>query len=481
MKRMKFRLIFCSLFLTVVLFAQRAENAETLFNNKQYAKARTVYEALLKQNPNSTLFNYRYARCCYELKDPEPAIVHFEKAGSKYPIRNLYLGELYFDTYRFDESVTAYNNFMLTLKPEDPKLADCQQKVKKAEMAARLLTKVDDITVVDSMVVDKSDFLRFYQFGSDIGTLSQEALKLKKGSVVDKIRYTTQRQDRVYYSDSIKGNMDIFSSYKLLDEWSQPVSVSDNINTSTNENYPFLLLDGITMYFASDGEKSIGGYDLFITRYTSSSGNFLTPENIGMPFNSPYNDYMMVIDEQRKIGWFATDRYQSVGKVVIYTFVPNNLKKIVHSEDKDYLRHAAQLRTYRKVSKELSDSLIKAESQNQMSDKQIEFLINDSVVYTHLNQFKSEEAAKLWLDLNKLSVNFKNNTNQLADLRSQYASDENHQKRMPIASLILELENKNVEVEKQLFFKTIQVRNMEIKQLQKKYSQNECDVLSDHL
>jgi len=120
--------------------------------------------------------------------------------------------------------------------------------------------------------------------------------------------------------------MDIFSSFKLLDNWSLPVSVSNVINTDANENYPFLMLDGVTLYFASDGENSIGGYDIFITKYASGSQDFLVPENIGMPFNSPANDYMMVIDEQQRIGWFATDRNQPAGKVMIYKFIPNETK-----------------------------------------------------------------------------------------------------------------------------------------------------------
>ena len=36
----------------------------------------------------------------------------------------------------------------------------------------------------------------------------------------------------------------------------------------------------------------MGGYDIFVTRYNSDTDNYLNPENVGMPFNSPFNDYM---------------------------------------------------------------------------------------------------------------------------------------------------------------------------------------------
>lgn len=464
---MKFRLIYLFLFFSITSFAVPTDNGDFLFNNKQYSKARAVYEGLLKKKPNDALYNYKYARCCYELKDFEDAIIHFEMSGPKFPLRDLYLGELYFNTYRFDQSIMAYQTYIATLKPDDKKIPEYQQKAKKAELAAHLMSKVEDIAVVDSVVVDKSDFLKYYKFSTELGTVSQELLKLNAHRTFDRIKYTTQRQDRVYYSDSIRGQMDIFTSYKLLDSWSEPTPISELINTSANENYPFLLLDGVTVYFASDGENSIGGYDLFVTRFTPSSNSYLPPENIGFPFNSPANDYMMVIDEQRKLGWFATDRNQKTGKIMIYTFVPNQLKMIVRSENKDFVIRAAQLKSYRKVAPLVSDDVAPVQDQQQSVEKQIQFVINDTLVYTSINQFKSDEAVKLWSEMHKLTLDLKSMRTKLDDLRIQYANAQNNDEKLAIAPKILELERKISEKEKLISFKTIQIQNKEIQYLQK--------------
>ncbi len=465
---MKFKLIFFSLIITFNLFGQSIKDGENFFNNKQYAKARSVYESLLSKRPNDALYNYRYARCCYELKDVQSAIEHFEKAGTKYPLRDLYLGELYFNSYHFDKSVMAYETYIATLKPDDTSLLDLKQKVNKAGIASRLLTKVEDIAIVDSAVVDKSDFLRFYKISKELGTLTQTPLKLKGHRVVDKIVYTTQRQDRVYYSDTIQGQTDIFTSFKLLDSFSLPVSVSKEINTPANENYPFLLLDGITLYFASDGDNSIGGYDLFITRYTPATNTFLKPENIGMPFNSPANDYMMVVDEQRKLGWFATDRNQPAGKVMIYTFVPNKYKIIIRSEDKDSIRAAAQLKTYRKITKSLKDSTSTDSVQLQESENQIEIVINDSVVYTNAKQFKSKEAILLWNKLHVMTVSLKSKQLELENLRLQYNNIEKQQERDSLSTNIIDLEKSCIELKNQISSIKTEVRNTENHFLQKK-------------
>ena len=460
-KLMKLKLIFFSFLITFPLFGQSLKDGETYFNNKQYLKAKTIYESLLNKKPNDALYNYRYARCCYELKDAETAIQHFEMTGNKYPLRDLYLGELYFTTYRFDKSVMAYQSYIATLDITDNKLPDLKRKESMAENASRLMSKIEDIAIVDSVAVDKNNFLQFYKFSKELGTLSQSEINLKARKIADKIVYTTQRQDRVYFSDSIKGQMDLFTSYKLLDAFSLPVSISKGINTQANENYPFLMLDGITLYFASDGENSIGGYDIFITRYTPATDSFLKPENIGFPFNSTANDYMMVIDEQRKVGWFATDRNQPAGKVMIYSFIPTKIKTIIHSEDNDYLRSAAQLKTYRKAKLNITANNSTDETQLQESDNQLNFVINDSVVYTNASQFKSEEAKKMWKELHSIMLESKNKEIELEDLRTNYNEVEKLEDRKLRATAILKLEKNCLELKTKISIKKTEVINIE--------------------
>lgn len=465
---MKLKLTILFLVANFALWAQKASEGENFFNSKQYAKAREVYEALLKQKPGDALYNYRYARCCYELKDFENAIVHFEMSGNKYPQRDLFLGELYFNAYRFDESVMAYQTYNATLKPDDPKIAELQRKVGKAEKAAKLLNKVEDIAILDSVVVNKNDFIRFYKSGNELGKITVEPLKLSSRKYAEKVKFTTQRKDRVYYSDSIQGQLDLFTSYKLLDSWSEPVPLSSVVNTRANENYPFLSLDGVTIYYASDGENSIGGYDIFVSRYNTSNGTYLTPENLGMPFNSPYNDYMLVVDEQRKIGWFVTDRYQQAGKVVVYTFVPNETKTIIRTEDKNYLRNAAQLKVHRNAVVTSGNNEVGLENNLPEADKKIEFVINDSVVYTNADQFKNKEALKTWTEMRGLVSELDTKKNILESLYTQYMQIDSQQERESLNILIPELEKKIIELKKQIDQKTLQARNQEIISLKNK-------------
>ena len=56
--------------------------------------------------------------------------------------------------------------------------------------------------------------------------------------------------------------MQLYSRIRLLDGWSEPEPLM-SLNEQGNVNYPFLMSDGITLYYASDGEGSLGGYDIF--------------------------------------------------------------------------------------------------------------------------------------------------------------------------------------------------------------------------
>jgi len=459
---MKYKLIYIFAIACLSVSAQSADEAQRLFNNGQYAEAGEIYNALLKRNPRNELNNYRYARCCYETGKLELAMAHFEMSGERYPLKNFYLGELYFMSYEFKKSAEAYTKYLPTLEAKDERIPEIEKRLKQTEFANRLLSRVEDIAVIDSMIVDKEDFLNHYHFSNELGTLQQERVFFDSCRTENKITYTTQRKDRVYFSDSIEGRMDIFTSYRLLNDWSIASPLSNIINSSANENYPFLLLDGVTMYFASNGENSIGGYDIFVTKYIPSTNTYLTPENIGMPFNSPYNDYMMVIDEINKTGWFATDRYQPTDKVALYFFILNDSKIILQSDNEEEIRLAAQLKTFREANVSKNIRIVQKADSND-SEKEFEFVITDNLIYTNSSQFKSKDALKAWKEMNKLAVQMVNMKEQLKILREDYAKVNTESERSIISPKILLLENKIQEQDELILQKTITVRNEEIK------------------
>ena len=106
--------------------------------------------------------------------------------------------------------------------------------------------------------------------------------------------------------------------------------------------FPFLMPDGVTLYFANNGGNSLGGYDIFMTRRSDDADgrSYMQPQNIGMPYNSPYDDYMLAIDENSGLGWWATDRNRIPDSLTVYVFVPAQMRVNVEVSDPNLARLA---------------------------------------------------------------------------------------------------------------------------------------------
>jgi len=465
---MKLKFLILYFFLTTMVSAQTATQAETFFNSKKYSEAKSIYENLLRKKPNDFSLNYKYARCCYELKYDELAIKHFEIAVPKFPQSNSYLAELYYNNYMFELAIQAYKSHISGLDSLDRQITALNKRLKIAELGAKLIRRVEDITIIDSILVNKNEFLKFYKVSKELGSIEQKRLKMNNRQVVDKISFTTQRNDRMFLSDSTRNNIDIFSSIKLLNDWSLPNSISSKINTEANENYPFLLLDGITIYFASDGVNSLGGYDIFVTKYSSVTQDYLQPENIGFPFNSFANDYMMIVDEQNNLAWFATDRNQPSTKVVIYKFIFNQSKIYVSNDDFTNTKQAALLKSYKKT---LDKSIVFKNEDNDFTTKmknESKIIINDSIIYNKPNEFKSKDALKSYAEYSEFLSNLKLQQKELQNLRYQYSNIENAETIKQIAEKIIEKEQYLIKLELAKIQKEISYINEENKYLEKR-------------
>ena len=175
------------------------------------------------------------------------------------------------------------------------------------------------IVFIDSIVTDKDSFLSQYRLSSETGTLTTTGLFF--GNSLSGYAFLNEMGNKVYFSLAEDSIHRLYTSDKLGTDWSEATPLKGLSDGITDANYPFMMNDGFTFYFAAQGEESIGGYDIFFTRYDSRSGSFLKPENIGMPFNSEANDYMYAADEETGIGYFVSDRRQPEGKVCVYVFI----------------------------------------------------------------------------------------------------------------------------------------------------------------
>ena len=272
------------------------------------------------------------------------------------------------------------------------------------------------VMFIDSVVVSKSKLLSSLNIPDEAGSIQAYNKFFNTTDQPNSIVYLNQLRNKCVFSKFTDGGWDLYSKEMIGEKWSNAVPLKglDILGDDVDINWPFLLSDGTTLYFAAKGEESIGGFDIFMTRYDETTQSYLKPENIGMPFNSIDNDYFFIVDEYDGIGWFATDRNQPEGKVCIYSFIYNNVREnyVVDEYTPEQLRQLSEIHS---ISQTWTSNQARLDALEQLTavykrkftqkkKNDFEFVINDELTYTTLTDFRSSEAAEMYVDLNELLI-----------------------------------------------------------------------------
>ncbi len=389
-------------------------------------------------------------------------------------------GEMYYRLYQFDKAVEAYtaqSDLWLTgekaekgkkgkqgkpeVKPNPAAAEAIAPLIQQAERAARMLSRCEDVQIIDSVIVDKAAFLNAYLMGSESGSLAPHGdASVFENSLHDKRFFAEKNAKNVYR---------IFSETKLQGQWLDKKELDLGSEATVNDNFPFVLADGLTMYFASTDENSIGGYDLFLTRYNLNNESYLAPSQLSMPFNSIYNDYMLAVDEINQIGYFASDRFQPKGKIIIYTFIPNEDFVAIENVSKEKLVQRAQITSIRNTWRPTIDysdyvatlkKAIAAEKKGTKHD--FSFVINDNRVYNSPDDFQNSDALQAFLKAQDIAEDRTDLEINLEGLRKEYAQASVSKKKQ-LRPKILSAEEKLAELATQ-YAKTVkEVRKLELK------------------
>ena len=115
------------------------------------------------------------------------------------------------------------------------------------------------------------------------------------------------------------GGRDIYMLKRIEDteEWSEPINLGDKINGPDDEDSPFISIDNQTFYYSTNGEKSIGGFDIMTALY-QEDGTFTEGRNLGYPFNSTNDDIFYTTTLDGSKGYLTSFRKDGYGEKDIY-------------------------------------------------------------------------------------------------------------------------------------------------------------------
>lgn len=488
------------------LSAQTLTQAKKWFTDGEFAKAKPVFEKLVKQAPSNANYNFWYGACCHETGETEKGLPYLEKSAQRKVINGyLYLGKAYYDLYRFDDAISNLEEHIYWLEKKNRDTSEAENLMSRFRKGARMIRGVENVVVVDSFVVDKAGFLSAYKLSSQAGTIRETGSSVPENETIsvapapvdsvmmsglseipayrsaeishDKYdiltEYINEMDDKKILAVAVNDSLyELNASVKLIDKWSTPQKMKGLDETCRQLNYPFLDSDGTTLYFSAKGEESLGGYDIFITRADSDENTYFKPDNLGYPFNSQYNDYMYAIDDYSNLGWFASDRYQPEGKVCIYVFVPNDSKTVYdyESEDPSKMISLARLDNI-SLTQTDREKLIKAKqrlatlmysNQTKASKAEFRFVVNDGKVYTSIDDFRNPEAKKLFREYLDMVKDLKALESDLKEQRETYAR-ANASRQSELTLAILDKEKRVEELRREIDTIVVKVRNTELK------------------
>ncbi|WP_127846287.1 OmpA family protein [Psychroflexus aestuariivivens] len=127
-------------------------------------------------------------------------------------------------------------------------------------------------------------------------------------------------ETKLYFSSDMQGTNGMSDIYVVdISEdgtFGKPRNLGSKINTEGRESFPFVSNDNL-LFFSSDGHNGLGGLDVYVT-VIKDDNTYGEIFNLGRPINSSKDDFSFIIDSEKKLGFFATNREGTVGEDDIY-------------------------------------------------------------------------------------------------------------------------------------------------------------------
>ena len=368
-----------------------------------------------------------------------------------------------FMNYDFEGAMENYEKYAKSLKKTPSAEGEqlLEEYLRQLEIAENSLDNVQKIEIIDRIDVPAEDYIKYIKLPSVGGRLlSPDAPMLKERQNQSDFGYATETGDLMMWSEMNEEGLEaIMQSDRLMDgSWETPRMAGDILNDGGSARNPFMLNDGVTLYYSSDGDGSMGGYDLFVATKDPASGEFRQPIGLGYPFNSPFNEYMMAIDEDNGIGWWVTDRNRLDGKVSVYIFKTNDVRKNYVTDEEDDIVSLARVddisvtqnpdTDYAKILKGIDE---RSRGTKQARSSDFIFPMPGGRVARRLSDFSDAGAKRGMQQYLQALEEYEQLEGKLTQLRKKYHStDRKKGSSTALSHQILELEKKRDELKESL-------------------------------
>lgn len=344
------RLLILSFLTCVLAYGQQqatSENdlknqAEKSFASEDYESALSPYSQLLSLYPRNSSYNYCYGVSLLKAgKNKANAVSYLEVAAKD--ISNpdevwIFLGQSYMVIGKFEDALGCFRKFESKVNAAKLKIFNSEELMANCRNAIELLKSRKSIAIVSSKEVAQNEFYKFYDWslanGKMVPTAEQFLTSRDKDNQLNPVMFITNDKQTIYfasYGRRGENGKDIYVVRKMPNgQWSTPENLGETINSQANEDFPYIDRDGRTLYFSSKSKKSIGGYDIFKSKYDWNTGKWSTPENLGWPINTIGDDYLYVPISKGAEAFYSTTISSSKKEIQIRRIqLPNQDEALV--------------------------------------------------------------------------------------------------------------------------------------------------------
>ncbi len=171
----------------------------------------------------------------------------------------------------------------------------------RLRIAERMLGAKQSIQLLDSIIADETRTLLARQ-QKDFGALGtgDSIGYVARGA---QVRWTVLPNTE---GGSTFGLVTLLADGTWDEEHIQPIEIL-GLDPAGQVSYPFLMSDGRTLYFSYNGPGTLGGADIYVSRYDAENHTLLVPQQLPLPINTLANDYAYRIDEGSGIASYITE------------------------------------------------------------------------------------------------------------------------------------------------------------------------------
>lgn len=257
------------------------------------------------------------------------------------------VGDSLRNMYRFEESLAAYSDALDAASDTTSALMDSsvvmmvRDRILLSENGRNMTGFVYKPSVVAKHMFSKDDFFLYYPLQDRSWREVPGQLDSVAGPY-SKAIYAPVDSESIYFSAPDKdGIRNIYVTEHGDSLWTVPSLINEHLTSAADEVYPMISQEGKSLYFASQGLYGVGGYDLYVSEWDEDIGDWSVPVNMGFPYSSPANDFLLAGSEDGRYTLFASDRDCTSDSVWVYVLESDNMPVRSEMTDPDELKELA--------------------------------------------------------------------------------------------------------------------------------------------